>query len=500
LLNASIKKLDFVKNSKDKNIENTGTNSDADYLLVLDGQQRLTAFYIVLKGNYIIRNKPYDLYFDIRSGNEELEEGVLYEFQFFNKNNGKCFQDGNHLWYRVKDVYDIQGSFSFSISNAIAKSIKETVGITLENRHLDNMQKLWACLRYEKIIYYYPEVAKDYDKVLDVFIRTNSGGTKLSHSDLLFSNIKLHWQVAREKFQKLLDDINDGDDFDFDNDFILKTALLIYASNNEGVRYKINNFKPEFIVKLQEDWDRIESSIRLTIDLLKTNFFLTSKKTIPSHNAIIPIVYWIFRTGKKGVGVHSKQHINTADVENIRVWVVKALLSGIFGGQSDAVLYKCKQAIDEHKGITFPAKDIEDKIGRETKKELKLSPDFLDEVAYNSKYSYLVLSVAYRGAINFKPKMKGNLPEQDHIFSQNELETAGISSEKINSIYNIRYLGSSDNKSKSDTPFADWTNAVDKNELNKHLVPNGSWDISSFDAFLKARGVLLKSIFDSYLV
>ncbi|MEN6624275.1 MAG: DUF262 domain-containing protein, partial [Smithella sp.] len=51
-----IKKLEFVKNSKEQNKENTETTTVKEYFLVLDGQQRLTTFYLVLKGNYIIRN------------------------------------------------------------------------------------------------------------------------------------------------------------------------------------------------------------------------------------------------------------------------------------------------------------------------------------------------------------------------------------------------------------------------------------------------------------
>jgi len=82
LKKAKIKKLEFVKTSKDQNKENTEISSAKEYFLVLDGQQRLTTFYLVLKGNYIIRNNTYDLYFNILSGDEEQEDGILYEFKF----------------------------------------------------------------------------------------------------------------------------------------------------------------------------------------------------------------------------------------------------------------------------------------------------------------------------------------------------------------------------------------------------------------------------------
>ena len=93
--------------------------------------------------------------------------------------------------------------------------------------------------------------------------------------------------------------------------------------------------------------------------------------------------------------------------------------------------------------------------------------------------------------------MNGNLPEQDHIFSQNELKRAKIPDDKINSIFNIRYIGSSENKSKSGTPFVDWIKAVDtdKDVLKKHLIPEGNWDISNFDSFLNERKKLIENAF-----
>ena len=106
LKKAKIKKLEFVKTSKDQNKENTEISTAKEYFLILDGQQRLTTLYLVLKGNYIIRNNPYDLYFNILSGHEEQEDGILYEFKFFNKNKGESFQEENDgekkIWYKVK--------------------------------------------------------------------------------------------------------------------------------------------------------------------------------------------------------------------------------------------------------------------------------------------------------------------------------------------------------------------------------------------------------------
>ena len=52
LQSENIKKLEFVRTSQEKNEENTEISTTKEYFLVLDGQQRLTTFYLVLKGNY----------------------------------------------------------------------------------------------------------------------------------------------------------------------------------------------------------------------------------------------------------------------------------------------------------------------------------------------------------------------------------------------------------------------------------------------------------------
>lgn len=494
-----IKKLEFVKTSKEQNKENTEISSAKEYFLVLDGQQRLTTFFLILKGNYIIRNNPYDLYFNVLSGDEEQEDGILYEFKFFNSNKGVDFIEDNgekKLWYKVKDIYDLNISQIFSELTAISKKIKDSYALDLSDGQKNNIARLCQYLKAEKIIYYYPEVEQNYDKVLDIFVRTNSGGTQLSYSDLLFSTIKSKWSDAREKFDALLSGINANDRYKFSNDFVLKTALVMYAKSSEEVRYKTKNFKSSLIDNLKSDWKSIEKAITLSVDLLQDKIFLTSYKTIPSNNAIIPLIYWIFKNGRKGFG-QAANCISDAEITQMRLWLTKALLSGIFGGQADTILYKCKETMDGKKNKMFPSEELEKKINAETKKSMKIDSDILDNVKYGSSDSYLVLSICYGGSINFQPRMKGNLPEQDHIFSQHELTKAKVPENKINSIFNLRYIGSSENKIKSKTPFAEWMKSLGGNddELKKHLIPKGNWDVNNYDAFLLARKKLIEGRF-----
>ncbi|MCK5807955.1 DUF262 domain-containing protein [bacterium] len=492
-----IKKLKFVSRSDEDNVLETSINLEKEYLLVLDGQQRITTFYLVLMGNYIIRNNEYDLYFNILSGLEENEDdGILYEFNFYNKNKGEKFVEKNKngniekAWYRVKNIYSIKDIED--VSDIINTKFEKEYSITVSKEQKKAVSKLLRMLRYESIIYYYPETEENYDKVLDIFVRTNAGGTKLSYSDLLFSTIKSKWTEAREKFKDLNTKLNDNDRFDFSNDFVLKTILFLNANDINGLKYKTKNFNIDLIDVIKDDayWKIFTSTIYLARDILRDKFHLTHKKLISSNNALIPIIYWLFKHNKKAIGSENNC-VSENDILKMRTWFVKALLSGVFGGQSDTILMKCKNAID---GVItdFPAQEIETLIKKETKKLMEITVDDIDKISYNSNNSYLVLSLIYKHSINFQPSLRANIPEQDHIFSQDELKKNGTTEKKINAIYNIRYVGKAPNQSKSNKPYADWIKTQNQIDKEMHLIPlSTNWTINEYSDFINERRMLI---------
>ncbi len=492
-----IKKLKFVSRSDKDNALDTSINPEKEYLLVLDGQQRITTFYLVLKGNYIIRNNEYDLYFNILSGLEENEDdGILYEFNFYNKNKGEEFVEKNKngnvekAWYRVKNIYSIKDIED--VSDIVNTKFEKKYSIIVSKEQKKAVSKLLRMLRYESIIYYYPETEENYDKVLDIFVRTNAGGTKLSYSDLLFSTIKSKWTEAREKFKDLNTNLNDNDRFDFSNDFVLKTILFLNAKDINGLKYKTKNFNVDLIDVIKDDayWKFFTSTIYLARDILRDKFHLTHKKLISSNNALIPIIYWLFKHKKKAIGSENNC-VSENDILKMRTWFVKALLSGVFGGQSDTILMKCKNAID---GVItdFPAQEIEALIKKETKKLMEITVDDIDKISYNSNNSYLVLSLIYKHSINFQPSLRANIPEQDHIFSQDELKKNGTPEEKINAVYNIRYVGKAPNQSKSNKPYADWIKTQNQIDKEMHLIPlSKNWTINEYSDFIDERRTLI---------
>jgi uncharacterized protein with ParB-like and HNH nuclease domain len=505
-----IKRIKFISQRFDENSPDTGPLTKDNYFLAIDGQQRITSLYLTLRGTYKIKQGRTlvnsDLYFNFLSGVEENENEMLYEFQFFPQTNGdvwiETIEDKKKVkpayqknWIKVKYIASLDKLHE--VQSKIKEKIKSDILIDITDSANGNIFKLWSKLNYDKLITYYEEKTQDYDKVLDIFIRTNSGGQKLSYSDLLFSYIKLHWNEARDKFIELLKELNEGTKYKYSHDVILKTILFFHANDQDGLKYRTSNFTLPILSSTKSEWDlKIVKAIKLTKDLLSSRFMLTHDKLITSYNAIIPIAYFIFKYDIKGIGEEPNK-ISAQLQAQIREWLLTSMLTGVFGGQSDGILYKAKKAIEESSNTDyFPRKELFEKFNEaKPALTLEITRELISKFSYNSAESYLVLSLLYNHSVNFSPLTSDNLPQQDHIVSQSELKKAKISKEKINSIFNIRYVTASDNRIKSDESFIDWNKRLGNTVLDNHFIPHGNWDATNFDEFLaKREDLFLKQI------
>ena len=152
------------------------------------------------------------------------------------------------------------------------------------------LMKLHRKVFTDQIINYYLEDSQNEEEVLDIFVRTNSGGTKLSFSDLLMSKTTSQWKNkdARKAIEETKKEVKSCG-FDVNTDFVLKTCLFLF---NDNIKFQIKNFKVDMIKKFEDNWDRIDDSIVAAFNLLKSWGFNESNLT--SKNAVIPIVFYIY--------------------------------------------------------------------------------------------------------------------------------------------------------------------------------------------------------------
>jgi hypothetical protein len=490
--------------NKEANV--AGVNQDIYF--VLDGQQRLTSLYIGLKGSYryyYYRWYKTRLYLNILKEpikNDNPEE-LTYLFEFREDDRQNIKDPNPQYCYLASDI------LNFDDAEDAKKSIRnKLMALTEEERDIANTHigRLHSRIKTSRLLNYYEEKSQDYDKVVEAFIRVNTGGVKLEYSDILLSTATAKWVNlnAREEIFSFTDSINTiGSGYSFGKDFVLKGCL--YLTDNLPIQYKVKNFNRENLIKIENNWEYIKDNIDLTVNLVAKFGF--SDKNIVAKMALLPIAYYLGR-------LNPKNYINSTkkdDVKNqiiIQKWLIISLLKNAFGGSSDSTLKNLQEEICKQTNLEiFPYQELNTR--------LNIEPIFNDvEIEnlmltnYNTKYSYLILSLLYPDR-----DWKGVVFHEDHIFPKSKfvntkLKQRGYNDENIkeyqkyyNTIINLQLITDSENLEKNAQDFSSWITTRDENFKERHLIPNiSSYDFDDFLNFIDERKKMIFARIKNFII
>ena len=460
--------------------------------LVLDGQQRLQSLFIGLSGSYDER----ELYFDVLSSQTSAPDDIRYKFKFMSASQG-IFP-----WTKFKELI-----FTTKRINKVRDQIASRAGRTLSASELekieDHLQTIERTFKMDEAIAYQeldsvdnPDLYKE-DDVVEIFIRANSGGTKLGKSDLLFSLLIASWEVAEEKIEELLQSLN-RTGFAFDRDFVLKTCLVLL---NQGARYEVTKFRKEGVREsIEKKWPQIASAISDVLDFVTGKTYIRCDKAIPSYLALIPLVYFRFH--------YPAEWRSGKDYDS---YLLRCLVAGAFGGQSDNLLDAIIKRIDEIK--SFVASDVFE-IVKSQGRSLELTDNRLFEMGYGSKTIHLLFNIWYR-EFNVVPLYVNNFPEIDHIFPQSALKQEKILNPETgrpvmkyrdgerNQLANCMMLRKLENGpgGKGSTLPEEWFESKDSAYFNEHLIPDDRTllHMDRFEDFIEARKKLIRGKFADLL-
>jgi uncharacterized protein with ParB-like and HNH nuclease domain len=458
---------------------------------ILDGQQRITSIYIALKGTYSYKIKgawknndnaypSRQLYLNIVSPNLDTNKDVQFDFRFLTNEEAEDFTEDT-LWYPVSDILQYEVGEMFTViaryqelyrKNFPNESVEKTSYIMNSLGTLHQMME-------KDILAYYEENSQEIDKVLDIFIRMNSGGTTLTYSDLLLSLATAKWQNlnAREEIYSLVDELNMiGNGFNFNKDNILKAALVL--TDKKNIKFRASNFDKQTTNLIETNWEKTKKAISLAVNLL-SNFGFNGD-TLIANSVIIPVVYYLYKIDCPNNYLEADRYLN--DRNKIKYFVQISLLKRIFGGTPDSILLKMRENMqDLSEG--FPLSKLL-KV-RDTNKSLILTDEDIDYLLDTKigKYSFTLLSVIFP-AIDLKNKF-----HQDHIFpsskykNKKNLREIGYSEEEItfivehiDTIVNLQLLEGIPNTEKNNKYFDDWVlKRYNSNEeldyyLNRNLL------------------------------
>lgn len=496
-----------------------------DFKAVIDGQQRLTSLYIGLCGTYAYKKPrvwwpsaqddrilpPRKLYVDLTAPLKSDDELMMkYNFRFLTeKQYTDSLADNKHHWFCLHEIfkYEQHDSPDDILFNVVVPELEKRDLISSEFSR-KTLLKLYTKIRTENLIHYFNESSQDIDHVLDVFIRTNSGGTKLEFSDLLMSIAVAHWQGDfRKELDELTKNIYQNNEMGFyiERDWFLKTSLMLIDSD---VRFKVKNFTSEEVGKIQQQWSEIKSCIKETFILIRR--FGINPQSLISKNAVIPVVYWLYKKQTSGHPLYTTINLlnkNHNERSVISQWFYMVLLKGIFGSQADALLTSIRDVMKNSlSDVHFPLEKIIDRY-KGSNKDLRFDDEYIESllnIRYGEGHCRALLHLLFPEMNptevfhidHLHPRnhfSKKYLEKLDYVANTPENLSFYENPEHWDTIPNLHLLNHSQNISKQDTSLKQWLSQPSNNySPSMLLVSDENIEFSRFPEFYNERRNALK--------
>lgn len=519
----------YCQRFNEENVHLPTNASFKDFKAVIDGQQRLTSLYTGLCSTYAYKQPrvwwpnaqddtvlpPRKLYVDLLKPlkSEDDDSLMRYNFKFLTDSQYQASLnasgDSPH-WYcmhLIGKLPKVEGGNK--IWREIVKPYLEQHGLEGSEFAEETLSQLYDVIRCQKTIHYFNETSQEIDHVLDVFIRTNSGGTKLDFSDLLMSIAVENWDGDfRKEIDTLIKEVNQSSEMGFylGRDWILKTCLMLIESD---VKFKVKNFKAEQVGAIQEQWEEIKSCIKETFKLVRR--FGINPQSLTSKNAVIPICYYLYKKKYFGDALyHSINNLSKADEHRQKMsqWFYMALLKGVFGGNSDAIISGMRDVIRKNLDeAVFPLDKIIERY-KGTNKDLRFDVEYVDsllDIQHGEGRCRALLHLLFPEMNpteifhidHLHPKSAfGKKVLGKHQFLNEDESLMDFYQDDIhwNSIANLHLLNDSQNISKKDKRLADWIGSSGI-KITKHqlLVEDStSLEFEDFKSFYDKRRAALK--------
>ncbi|GAA7109022.1 hypothetical protein HpBGD24_12890 [Helicobacter pylori] len=355
-----------------------------------------------------------------------------YQFEFHAKTPEN---DENHFWFKVGDILELEnGALNYITKHG------------LKENELDLLEKLKDAFHNKLLISFFEETEKNLNKVLNIFIRVNSGGVTLSYSDLLMSILTASFSSdVRERMNELVDALKDKGFSNMGQDQVLKTCLLLIGKDTT---FELKNFNKKNIKEIEENWEKITESIDNAAKLLETFGYAGY---LSSAYILSSLAYFYF--------LNSKMDEN--DKEQALKFVRNAQITSYFSNSTDTKLNNIANSMKDAQ--TFES--FNHNLAKHEKNPLKITNDMIEEMVLSSQYGnsqvFPILQILYPN-LNYKTTTF----HIDHIYPKSKFKKNKKLNKDFcgNHLYNLQLLEGRENSAKKDKDPEVWLKEEYKNE------------------------------------
>ncbi|WRC46727.1 DUF262 domain-containing protein [Helicobacter pylori] len=344
-----------------------------------------------------------------------------YQFEFHAKTPEN---DKEHWWFKVGDILELKSVWDYAQEH------------DLKGDRLKLLEKLNKAFHTKQLISYFEETEKNLNKVLNIFIRVNSGGVKLSYSDLLMSILTASFSSdIREKMNELVDALKDKGFPNVGKDQVLKTCLLLIGKDTT---FELKNFNKKNIKEIEDNWEKITDSIYNAAKLLE-NFGYASY--LGSAYILSSLAYFYFLNSK----------MNESDKEQALKFVRNAQITSYFTPSTDTKLNNIANSMKDAQ--TFES--FNHNLAKHQTWPLKITNDAIEEMMCYSSHALVfpILQILYPN-LNYKTNTF-----LDHIYPKSKFKKENKKLDKDfceNHLYNLQLLEGAENIAKRDKDPEVW--------------------------------------------
>ncbi|MBE9160374.1 DUF262 domain-containing protein [Nodosilinea sp. LEGE 06152] len=460
--------------------------------LILDGQQRITTLYMLIRGEIPPYYKLEEITHDTRNLYINVE---TLDLQYYKQN----LMENNPLWVNLTDIFKDKVR-----AKNVVRALKEKGETVTEERDdlIDDNFKLVDRIPDREFVEQTIPVRASIKEAIDIFYVVNASGVNLTDAELALAQISGYWPNARELFKAKLKAMAEHG-FVFKLDFLVYVILGVLHQSGSEMR-KLHT--PDNYPRIKDAWELLDNyTLDYVINILKTHAYVDHTKEINSYYALVPIIVYCFNKGK--------QPLSQQEIKKIVKWFYYSQIRQRYISQ-------LQQKLDKDNGIVTKHENPFDELLNIIKVErpLEISTDeFVGVDTRNALWGLMRWYFKSRNAVCFttgvgiRQNMGGRyVLEWDHVFPYSLLKEAGYSRRNwmkyalAQEITNRAVLTQTANRTKSNREAKGYLAEVQEHfpdALKRQSIPLDPelWKIENYEQFLVERRKMLATELTAFL-
>jgi hypothetical protein len=460
--------------------------------ILLDGQQRITTLYMLVRGEL----PPYYTAAEILNDTRGLYVNVeTLELAYYTK----AKMENDPRWQNITDIFQRKIRAKDIVRELEAKG--ETVSRERDDIMDDNTRAIENILDRE-----FPEqtipVRASIREAIDIFYKVNASGVSLTDAELALAQISGYWPEARDTFKRKLAELADKG-FVFKLDFVVFALLgcLYHLGSDMKKLHDADNNE-----KIRAAWKLLDSQILdYVASLMRSHAYVDHTDEINSVYALIPITVYCFDKGGR--------HLAETEIRKLVKWFYYSQIRARYISQLPQKLDRDLRIINESEN---PFDEMLAVI--EEERRLDITPDeFVGRSISHPLFGLLRWYLKSRNAVCFTTGVtlrqamgKKYALENDHIFPYSKLKAKGYGKENrlkyslAQELTNRAILTQVANRTKSAADAKSYLADVKvrfPGSLALQCIPEDSelWNIENYEAFLQARRTELANRLNAFL-